>query len=677
MRLNTYNLYFQECETPSFNEDFLKIEKIIKYFESENNKDEKNLDFENIIQTQNYVCSYEFYNKYKSLKCISCAISEIIFKRTNLCVFIYTRIQFENFEEENKSSSFETFDSISCDMINSIIKIKGTVCFIGAPCVENFVGFFECSKCHNKISTRSKTEKIFKIPKTCPCKSKTLSFLPIHPETSFCDFQEIQVLEYLCGNKQNVLAVILNKNLINYVKVGDTVEIIGMVMATLVNDEYLVKINANNIKLLTTHISCRELNENVDSFLELSQHPNLLGVLISTIFENVHGQDLLKVGMILSLFGGSKEKDSDEIAPINVYISGDIGTGKTNVLNSAKRILPKSTYFSFKEGIKNNNTKYLASGINNKIIYNKISEGYAVQAGVFVLNNGGVCFIDDLHERRSLDFLFDVVLKNSISNTEKNFYQNDMIKCNLHVNCTVIAAATNNKKENDVIRESVINNCFDLHFKITDKFSIKKDYQISGELLKKRTKFYESETSTNMSSRLQNVMKNIKADCLFYEETEERKSVDLIRRFIMFSRREINPNLTKNAEEYIKSYYLEQKTRNQEISSKVYESIVKISEAYSKMRWKKVVEEEDAKWAVKYYKKIMEQKIKTKEKKNGVERVLSEFISENGRKILYKEELCEIIGKMKIKQSVAEYIEVLNYKGIVVKKNTNEYLINL
>lgn len=72
----------------------------------------------------------------------------------------------------------------------------------------------------------------------------------------------------------------------------------------------------------------------------------------------------------------------------------------------------------------------------------------------------------------------------------------------------------------------------------------------------------------------------------------------------------------------------------------------------------------------------MKQKNQTK-KAAKINECLDEFVIENGRKIILKEEWWEIIKTLNIKQSINNYIEILNYKGILVKNNANEYTINI
>lgn len=76
---------------------------------------------------------------------------------------------------------------------------------------------------------------------------------------------------------------------------------------------------------------------------EVHDQPNLFTLLIHSLCPGIYGHEMIKAGLILSLFGGNN-KSSDSRDDIHVLIVGDPGLGKSQMLQACARVAPKGNY---------------------------------------------------------------------------------------------------------------------------------------------------------------------------------------------------------------------------------------------------------------------------------------------------------------------------------------------
>ena len=79
---------------------------------------------------------------------------------------------------------------------------------------------------------------------------------------------------------------------------------------------------------------------------------------------------------------------------------------------------------------------------------------------------------------------------------------------------------------------------------------------------------------------------------------------ELLRKYIAYARRNVNPQLTDEANEVLKEFYVSTRNSNPEeqgavpITARQLEAIIRLSEASAKIKLKEFVEKEDAEKAV-------------------------------------------------------------------------------
>lgn len=122
---------------------------------------------------------------------------------------------------------------------------------------------------------------------------------------------------------------------------------------------------------------------------ELSEDPELEAKLIDSVAPGLLTDDRgdqVKLAVLLSLFGGTATDDGGR-RDIHLFLIGDKGTGKSELLNRANELAPKS--------IKASGKGATAAGLTATATKSEHGEGWVLDAGALVLADGGVACVDE------------------------------------------------------------------------------------------------------------------------------------------------------------------------------------------------------------------------------------------------------------------------------------------
>ena len=127
--------------------------------------------------------------------------------------------------------------------------------------------------------------------------------------------------------------------------------------------------------------------------------------LVHSLCPTIYGHELVKVGLLLTLFGGSAEDDSaakqtsDLLAGgrrcnPHILLVGDPQLGKSQLLQAVNNCSPRGVMLS--GGVST------ASGLTVTLIKEATSDSeYSLEAGALVLGDGGTCCIDEFDKLHS------------------------------------------------------------------------------------------------------------------------------------------------------------------------------------------------------------------------------------------------------------------------------------
>ena len=560
--LKSWDLYFSLDEYTAFNKEIsliIEIRKLIKL---------TNEDIDSIIKTRIYNCEYKEFEKFNCLgstiKLVSCAVSERIFERRSVLILVETRIT---------KMEVNNFSDITINKVDSLVSVIGTVCRVGSKRIENTEVFVECVKCTRVMKVKIKNN-LYKMG-ACECKGKTFVFLYGHPEMKCLDKQDIRIQKVYCKEKSlGTIEVELTGNFVGFVYPGDLIQLVGIIKAELCSDAYKLKLECNNLEIINNrnyYLESKETDFQVFKvFKKISEEENLMAIFIKSLFPNIFGNDFIKAGLILSLFGGTRKlmTQGTTRSEIHVLIVGDPGLGKSKLLLLMSSILPKSTYVS--------GSFCTTPGLTVSITHDPSHGEYMADAGALVVSDGGFCCIDEFDKIDDHMALFEVMEDQRVTVAKGG------VVCSVPTRTTIIAASNpksghfdSSKSLKDNLKfESALLSRFDLVFILLDDLNERESYEISSEILKKRmcipsnkdlsshensdenistnslkneNNLHVNDKYINLNSSNETVESLVKNYISPFGTSGVSYPKEILRKYIEYSRNTINPVLSKSA----------------------------------------------------------------------------------------------------------------------------------
>jgi len=485
-----------------------------------------------------------------------------------------------NIRFENLSNVIQLKDLLS-KYIGTFVSADGIVRKTDEirPRIET--GVFECRGCMRLHEVEQTSGNHIIEPSLCSeCGGR--SFRLLQEESKYIDTQTARMQEPLenlsGGTEPKQMLMILEDDLVDELNPGDKVRITGTLKTFREERSGKFKnyIYVNHIEPLEQEFEELSLSEeDEEKIIELSQDPHIHDKIIRSTAPSIRGYPNVKEAIALQLFGGASKQLEDETklrGDIHILIVGDPGIGKSQILKYVSRLAPRSIYTSGKGTS--------GAGLTAAAVRDELG-GWSLEAGALVLGDQGNVCVDELDKMRSEDrsALHEALEQQTVSIAKAG------IMATLNSRCSVLAAANPKFGRFDrykVLAEQIdlpapIISRFDLIFVIEDKPSKEGDAKLADHILK-----------------------------IHQENTVEYEiEPELLRKYIAYARKNVNPHLTDEAIQVLKEFYVSTRNSNPEeqgpvpITARQLEAIIRLSEASAKIKLKDTVDKEDAERAVK------------------------------------------------------------------------------
>ena len=434
----------------------------------------------------------------------------------------------------------------------------------------------------------------FNAPLKCSNGKCTHRDLEISPEKSrFIDFQMVRLQELPedlpPGQLPHYVDVTVLQDLVDNARPGDRVILTGLVR---IEQEhipsmrgktgiYRLRIQGNNIEFLggrggkTSRSTEREeISPDEEKIIKsLAKNTDIYDRLVASFAPHIHGHEIIKESILLLIVGSTQRVLADGAkirGDINIFLVGDPGTAKSEMLKFCARIAPRGLYTSGRGST--------AAGLTAAVVRDKIGI-MMLEAGAVVLGDQGLVCIDEFDKMKPEDrsALHEVMEQQSASIAKGG------IVATLNARTSILAAANPMYGKYDPFKNITENvnlpipllTRFDLIFVVRDIPSKERDNRIARHIL-----------SLHRTSGT---------------DTKSLIDVDILTKYLSYAKR-IEPVITQEAEEKILEYYMKMRNVESEgmitVTPRQLEGLVRLATARARLLMKTHVEAEDAERAI-------------------------------------------------------------------------------
>jgi len=488
---------------------------------------------------------------------------------------------------------------INADVINKLISVPGMVVRTSEikPLANKLA--YACLNCNTLNEALLKGLTLKKPTRCTQCSEKELE---MDPENSlFTDFQLVRIQELPedlpAGQLPHYVEVTVMDDLVDRCRPGDRVLLTGIVRIEqeqslqIRTSLFRLRMEGNNIEYLGGIFGNKD-ERIVDSkdertvdriaissddekrILAISDTPDAYDKLIASFAPHIYGHEIIKESILLLIVGSVTKKladGSNRRGDINIFLVGDPGTAKSEMLKFAAKIAPRGLYTSGRGTT--------AAGLTAAVIRDK-SGIMMLEAGAVVLGDQGLVCIDEFDKIKSEDrsALHEVMEQQTCSVAKGG------IVATLNARTSILSAANPKYGKYDPFR-NITENVEPLPIPLLTRFDIIHVIRDNAD----------SERDNRIASHILEIHRDIE------HAAQSVIEIDLFRKYLAYAK-QIEPKLMPEAIDILRKYYLQMRNVDSEgmitATPRQLEGLVRLATARARLLLKDNVDSEDADRAI-------------------------------------------------------------------------------
>ena len=488
---------------------------------------------------------------------------------------------------------------INADVINKLISVPGMVVRTSEikPLAKKIA--YACLNCNTLNEAQLKGLALKKPMRCTQCSEKELEMDPEH--SYFTDFQLVRIQELPedlpAGQLPHYVEVTVMDDLVDRCRPGDRVLLTGIVRIEqeqslqVRTSLFRLRMEGNNIEFLGGILGNKD-ERTVDSkdertvdrivisredekrILALASMPDNYDKLIASFAPHIYGHEVIKESILLLIVGSVTKKladGSNRRGDINIFLVGDPGTAKSEMLKFAAKIAPRGLYTSGRGTT--------AAGLTAAVIRDK-SGIMMLEAGAVVLGDQGLVCIDEFDKIKSEDrsALHEVMEQQTCSVAKGG------IVATLNARTSILSAANPKYGKYDPFR-NITENVEPLPIPLLTRFDIIHVIRDSAD----------TERDNRIASHILEIHRDIE------HAAQSAIEIDLFRKYLAYAK-QIEPKLTPEAIDILRKYYLQMRNVDSEgmitATPRQLEGLVRLATARARLLLKDSVDTEDAERAI-------------------------------------------------------------------------------
>ncbi len=360
-------------------------------------------------------------------------------------------------------------------------------------------------------------------------------------------------------------------------------------------------------------------DEDREAILDVGSRPDLLQLMQRSIAPSIYATGVVhyvKRSLALQLFGGVSRINKDATrsrGDVHILLMGDPGVAKSQLLHYMSKLSPRGM-FATGGGVS-------GAGLTAAAVRDDFGGGgrFALEAGILPLSDRGMAAIDE----------FDKISEEDRRTMHPAMEQQRLdvskggVKATLNTRCAVLAAANpirgrfTKRGANESVMHSfnetglppALASRFDIIWMLRDEVRVDDDERIARHILEVRT---QGISESKIDEAMELDLREAEEGQIYDEGVDgsEHLTVEFLRKFIAYAKRNIHPDLNDDAKAMILDYYTKERQsfgRDEQqyaetevipITPRALEGLIRLTEAHARMHLRNIATADDAKMAM-------------------------------------------------------------------------------